>query len=451
MPNNLFESEPVLTEQTAGKAVGASQEAPSEGADSLGTEHGKHKEPAEDHSKFLEVLLHQMPLKLQEGLVELLLPGAESLSGAETTKNVESPGAELSPGYLFFGRQVAQNSENHALYHAEEWRSRWLQSRAEQAGRSLDSCWQLLKDLGLNSHVKFRYFENCYRESQDCLERELRGELRIILRHRKEYPDALEALHRPPRLLFWRGRLPADNDATTAIIGSRRADSWAIQQAWQEALLLQKEYTAPNDLNELHCRPPVQAPAQAQVHWIISGLARGCDYAAHKGALEAGGPTMALLPGGFDHIYPKDHEGLARRIADEGGALVSEYVPQAAPLKWRFIRRDRLQAALAQQLLLIQSDLNGGSLHAVEAALKMGKPVYVLDGSERSWLPKNYPAQDAGKTGTETGAEAKTSDLSGTLCLYLSQRRFSREEALMSANYALLEKELAKPWRERHS
>ena len=157
---------------------------------------------------------------------------------------------------------------------------------------------------------------------------------------------------------------------------------------------------------------------------MISGLAQGCDYAAHNGALDAGGRTIAVLPSGFDHIYPKHHKQLAQRIVCEGGALVSEYAPQAAARKWRCIQRDRIQAALAGQVLLIQSARSGGSMHTVRAALQMNKPVYVLDGREGS-------RQISG-----------IQSIVPPLCA-------SPDALLMGANCDLLRKNLASLWRER--
>ena len=352
-------------------------------------------------NKFLEVLLHQMPQKLRQRMASTLLPKKQQASlqknGNRSLFVLPSVG-NLTPA----------------------WQDQW--SFALQVQRSFDSCWQLFKDCG--SYAEYSYLESCYRASEDCLERESRGELRIIMQDQAEYPQALLQLRQPPRLLFWQGQLPKLGDEATAIIGSRRADSWGLQQAWQEAVLLQKQYIGRRKFG----------PAK-QDHWIVSGLAQGCDSAAHKGALEAGGRTLAVLPGGFDRIYPKDHKGLAQRIVAEGGALVSEYVPQAAALKWRFVQRDRLQAALARRLLLVQSDLNGGSRHSVKTALEIGRSVYVLDGSETCW--RIIPVKQ----------QSLSRYFNGTVSLCKSSDQFSRNKSIMDANHALLSQQLAQVWR----
>ena len=392
--------------------------------------------------KFFEVLLHQLPQKLQNGLSEILLSddncqnSSQNLS-LENRSNLhlqylqrkkiedrplaypEKPGPD---NFLFQPSNTANLATQspdtlHGLSSyrgaTEKWCLDWLQGCAAQAQRSLESCWQMLKDFGLSNYVRFSYFAECYRESQNCIERELQGVLRIIVAHQTEYPKSLFALRRPPRLLFWSGHVPDFPVPTTAIIGSRQADSWGMHQAWQEAVLL------------ANCREAGQNAGQSPPdHWIISGLAQGCDYAAHQGALDAGGRTLAVLPSGFDHIYPKSHKRLAQNIVEAGGGLVSEYAPQAVALKWRCIQRDRIQAALAQQVLLIQSSREGGSMHTVRAALQMGKPLYVLDGSESCH-------QISG-----SNTQPLSSAVSG-----------QQDPLLMSANHTLLAENLALLWR----
>ncbi len=375
-----------------------------------------------DENLFLEVLLHQMPYKLQQGLAEFLLPQEFRSHINQINQSKPEAASLLAP--------LESSSRESQGWHREEWRWQWLQDCAAQAQSGLDSCWRMFADFGLSSYVSQRYFASCYRASMDCLEREQRGELRIILRGQEDYPQGLLDLRQAaPRMLFWRGQSlgtdeeAAPNYAATAIIGTRCADGWGLQQAWQEALLLCREGS----------------------HWMVSGLAKGCDYAAHNGALDAQnaggkGKTLAVLPGGFDHIYPKCHEGLARRIVDQGGALVSEYAPQAAPLKWRFIRRDRLQAALVQRILLVQSSLNGGSMHTVQSALELGRAVYVLDGREPCWEISPGNAEDE--------EHSKNPEISvGKLRLRRSLRQFSRNGSLMSANYALQYEGQARLWR----
>lgn len=112
---------------------------------------------------------------------------------------------------------------------------------------------------------------------------------------------------------------------------------------------------------------------------IVSGLAIGCDTAVHEGALLVGGATTAFLGGGLDEIYPRENEGMARRIVDNGGLLLSEYPIGMPGNKYTLVARDRLQAGLASATLVIQCSRHSGTMHASKATLSAGKPLLVVD------------------------------------------------------------------------
>jgi DNA processing protein len=113
---------------------------------------------------------------------------------------------------------------------------------------------------------------------------------------------------------------------------------------------------------------------------VISGLARGIDGAAHRGALDAEGRTVAVLGCGIDRAYPASHSELASRI-EENGAIVSEYEPGVEPAPWRFPARNRIVAALADVTLLIEARERSGSLITCDFALEMERPVFVVPGN----------------------------------------------------------------------
>lgn len=110
---------------------------------------------------------------------------------------------------------------------------------------------------------------------------------------------------------------------------------------------------------------------------IVSGLALGCDTHAHEAALAAGGPTIAVLAHGLQTVAPKNNIRLAERIAVDRGALVSEFPFGTEPHPPQFVRRDRTQAGLARGVVMVQSGLNGGSLHASRACLEYGRMLAV--------------------------------------------------------------------------
>lgn len=112
---------------------------------------------------------------------------------------------------------------------------------------------------------------------------------------------------------------------------------------------------------------------------ITSGLAIGCDSIAHEAALSVNGTTTAVLAGGLDNIYPKENRGLADRILNKGGLLISENPVFTQTNKYNLVARDRIQAALGDATLVIQTGVSGGTMHAAKATLSAGKPLFVVD------------------------------------------------------------------------
>ena len=117
---------------------------------------------------------------------------------------------------------------------------------------------------------------------------------------------------------------------------------------------------------------------------IVSGLALGCDSAGHVGALSVGGVTTAILAGGLDKIYPKENTELAQEIIHKGGLLISENPIGTATNKYNLVARDRLQAALADATLVVQTGVKGGTMHAAKATLVSGKTLMVVDYKDSS-------------------------------------------------------------------
>ena len=108
---------------------------------------------------------------------------------------------------------------------------------------------------------------------------------------------------------------------------------------------------------------------------IISGLALGCDTAAHTGALKAGGKTLVTLPSGIGHIYPKSNTRLYNEIVEKGGCIISENNPGEPPRKYDFINRNRLQAALSEGVLIMESPINSGTVYTYNYSVKYNKKI----------------------------------------------------------------------------
>ncbi len=115
---------------------------------------------------------------------------------------------------------------------------------------------------------------------------------------------------------------------------------------------------------------------------VISGLAEGCDAAAHRGCLDAGGKTVAIVGTGLDTVYPKLNEGLLDEILQKGGLVISEYPAGFKAVPYSFVQRDRLQASSSDVLIAVQTSINGGTMHAAKACVdKYGNKLCVVDPS----------------------------------------------------------------------
>jgi DNA processing protein len=112
---------------------------------------------------------------------------------------------------------------------------------------------------------------------------------------------------------------------------------------------------------------------------VVSGLARGIDGEAHRGALESGGTTVAVLGCGIDRDYPRRHSELARRI-EAGGAIVSEYPPGTEPAPWRFPARNRIVAGLCLATVVVEARARSGALITADFALELGREVFAVPG-----------------------------------------------------------------------
>jgi DNA processing protein len=170
------------------------------------------------------------------------------------------------------------------------------------------------------------------------------------------YPDALKAIHDPPLALYVRGNLLPEDARSIAIVGSRATSQYGLSAADRLAYqLAQTGFT------------------------VISGLARGTDTAAHRGALKGKGRTIAVLGGAIDCLYPPENEKLAEQIAQHG-AVLSEYPLGRQADRMTFPYRNRIITGLSMGVLVVESALKGGSMHSAEAAMEQGRTVFALPG-----------------------------------------------------------------------
>jgi DNA processing protein len=182
-----------------------------------------------------------------------------------------------------------------------------------------------------------------------------------------DYPSLLLQTEDPPLLLFAMGT---------------HAHRWQDAQGRPPPSLAVVGSRNPTPQGELNARQFAQALAGAGV-CVVSGLALGVDGAAHAGALDAGGATVAVVGTGLDRVYPKRHLELAHRICSQG-AIVSEYLLGTPPLPAHFPQRNRLIAGLAQATLVVEANLQSGSLITARLAAEQGRDVLAIPGSIHS-------------------------------------------------------------------
>ncbi len=194
----------------------------------------------------------------------------------------------------------------------------------------------------------------------------------LLLSSDAGFPASLRQIAQPPFGLYVRGapgaldRLGAATKESgslspaIAIVGTRRASTEGKRTARDFARELARAGFA-----------------------IVSGLAFGIDAAAHEGALDARGITIAVLAGGLDRVYPRAHESLARRIVAAGGTIVSEYPPGEAAFGYRFIERNRIVSGIARGVLVVEAPVRSGALATARYAADQDRDLFVVPGAIR--------------------------------------------------------------------
>lgn len=200
-------------------------------------------------------------------------------------------------------------------------------------------------------------------ETQQLLKDCESASLRIVTNRDEQFPTLLSAIPDPPLLMFVAGNLEALSNDSLAIVGGRQASGAGRRFAASIATELSNAGLT-----------------------IVSGLALGIDTAAHEGALKGASPTIAVLGSGHRRLYPERNKGLARRICDQGGAVISEYPPLLRPTRYTFPERNRIVSGLALGVLVIEARERSGSLITASYALEQGREVMAVPGPVESRL-----------------------------------------------------------------
>lgn len=169
----------------------------------------------------------------------------------------------------------------------------------------------------------------------------------------EQYPERLRCLARPPALVYVKGNIKALNRfLSIAVIGTRSPTTFGVWYATRLAAVIGETGAT-----------------------VVSGLAIGCDTAAHSGCLSVHGETIAVLAHGLDRVYPAVNRELVGEILDTGGCLLSEYPPKTRPFPANFVERDELQAGLSDGVIVVETGVKGGTMHTVRFSQEQRKPL----------------------------------------------------------------------------
>lgn len=211
--------------------------------------------------------------------------------------------------------------------------------------------------IQLDAATTQKLFDNAQRTLEFCQQQQIE----VIDMKSERYPHAYHNIHSPPLVLFLKGNNAILQQKGIAAIGSRYPSEWAQNQQEYIHHIIDNGYL------------------------IISGLALGCDTIAHRVALQKNSPTISILPSGLANIYPGQNRRLAQQIITSGGCLISEYRPEQEPQKYSFIERDRLQSGLATGVFVMETSIQGGTMHTTRFARKQQKPMACLFHSAPDW------------------------------------------------------------------
>lgn len=194
-------------------------------------------------------------------------------------------------------------------------------------------------------------------KSQDIIIESKKQNINMVDILSKEFPTNLRNIPNAPVTIFYKGNYESiTKKDCVAVIGSRNADKRGLESSYRLGSILSRENYS-----------------------IVSGLALGCDEMAHKGCLDVGGSTIAVMPCGLDNIYPRENYDLAENILKNKGCLISEYPIGYKSFKNSFVERDRIQSGLSLATIVVQSDINSGTMHTVNFTLEQNRILGCLD------------------------------------------------------------------------
>jgi DNA processing protein len=176
--------------------------------------------------------------------------------------------------------------------------------------------------------------------------------VRVLSIEDELFPEALKNISDPPLVIYAQGNISALKAPALAVVGTRVPKEESRARAFRYAEILAEKKIG-----------------------VVSGLALGIDTAAHEGCLAKKGRTVAVLPSGFDRLYPPANKALAAAILKKDGCLLSEYPPHTGPEPFRFVERDRIQSGLSAGVVVVETEAQGGAMHTARFCRQEERPL----------------------------------------------------------------------------
>lgn len=215
------------------------------------------------------------------------------------------------------------------------------------------------------------YFDNFVKKSEEEILNNLNKGIKIISIFNNKYPVKLYETKDPILYLYYQGNISLLFNTSIAVIGSRK-----IEDIDKKLTVRLAEYISKNNIT------------------VVSGLALGSDTYAHIGSCKEKGHTIAVLPSGLDIITPSSNKKLADEILNNNGLLISEYSVGTVPTKYTYVKRDRIQAALADAIMIVKASEKSGTMHAVKLAQELNKYVTQYKTNNNALIENTFETKE---------------------------------------------------------
>lgn len=233
---------------------------------------------------------------------------------------------------------------------------------SDNAGNQIKGTMELVDALGDVKELYYSELMPRWKRNIEFYKRKLEElkekDIKICRLNDEDYPLGLKEIHDPPYLIYYKGSLPDRRLRMSAVVGSRKASSYGRRMAFEIGKILALHGVA-----------------------VVSGMALGADSNAHKGCLEAGGITAAVLGSGVDKCTPTSNLALMESIIAKGGCVLSEYLPGTPGYPYNYPRRNRIISGMCENVIVIEADERSGTSVTANMALEQGREVFALPGN----------------------------------------------------------------------